>query len=739
MLRRRLLKYFILIIVASGTFLFACNKFDELKSPLNGFKVVIDYDIFDTFVSFRFIDAASGELIGGVDDEKVRISISGASAEAVVDQLGNHEKSYESVYGLLSLAINPKDEWVPTMQNQLNLIIDAESDEYKPAHLEVNIDSIGNYVYQVMMERTNVDALGIKTYTLNMEMDDEGRVQKPLNFSSTGGEVNIQIPEGTRFLNENGEIENSSEVTVTLMVYNKRNMVPVANTLLANVSVTEGDTKSMAVDLYKIVDISVLNGNSELITAPVDHPFTIRYKVDSAAFYPIANRKIQNGDFIYTYTYRPDGSRWEIDNETVIQSDSTGYFALSEIKSFSLHAAGMHTSLCELTGEMKFNLTGDFPSFPVPLRVYLYRKTDNSYISNVLVNVPESGFKAAINYSVPAETAVRLSVYQASNTNSFSASPTHFYYEEGCGNFGSLETTLTSTSVKVKGALNVNLSEAFPDEIFDINAELVNQSNNGVLWRAKYTIDKFQNEFEVNTSLPANANIYLRIVPVDNANNFEVEPLNYTMNTGDGIDQSWNFTITPINTRVKFNLELNRNDNFTSNDLKIRADITDKATKKVEKSLIFNVNSSDNIYQEELLLSNKKSYNLNLKRVKGSAAFMASPYEFDLGNTLQNEYNIGTSLEPVVKSTLTLNVKVVCPKSEIIPTLHGYYRTVWEDDWKECDIINGTLTIECELNATYYVGLIIEGNMEVTTYKFEEGKTDFLFELSESKCSKMGW
>ena len=68
------------IFLLSLLFIASCGKFDDLKTPLDGFKIYINYDIFDTFISFRFVDTATGELIGTTD---VKATISGENKDGV--------------------------------------------------------------------------------------------------------------------------------------------------------------------------------------------------------------------------------------------------------------------------------------------------------------------------------------------------------------------------------------------------------------------------------------------------------------------------------------------------------------------------------------------------------------------------------------------------------------------------------------------------------------------------------
>ena len=106
-------------LVLIAILLSSCIHLSDLKSPLEGIKVLVNYNIFKTFLSFRFVDSVTGLPIGQTGSEKVQVHITGSSSPAIVDQLGNHKDIYETVFGLLSLALNPKDPWKPSAQNIL--------------------------------------------------------------------------------------------------------------------------------------------------------------------------------------------------------------------------------------------------------------------------------------------------------------------------------------------------------------------------------------------------------------------------------------------------------------------------------------------------------------------------------------------------------------------------------------------------------------------------------------------
>lgn len=727
------------LFILGFALILSCSRFDDLKSPIDGLKVLINYDIFETFLSFRFVDAASGSVIGSADDEKVKLNIAGESAGAIVDQMGNHETSYNSVYGLLSLALNPKNPWKPSPQNVLSLQLQATSTNYKPVNLNLKIDSTGKYNYRIMMEKLDVDQLGIKTYFLPLNLDKDGKLIGNFAFASSGNEARIQLKEGTQFQKAGGDIEKGSQVNLIFKVYTKTSNIPGSSSLLSDVVQKDGTTKKTAIDLYRAVDVTVKNSSSEILTTVLNYPIQLRYQIDKTAYHPGTKNLITPGNEIRTYTYQTKTTAWQLDDALTLKSDSLGYYALAETKSLALHSAGMDINLCTMNGDVSVKLQGIFPEYPVPAAVYYYRKTDARYIGSMKIDIPLAGLQQNLSFKVPENTPIRTYLWNYSNSNSFVATPSAFVYEAGCGTFPKYETVAATNSVSVSGKVKVKIQDDFPDAEFYINAQLYNASTNGLLWSKQYKISKILNEFDINASVPANQSIYLNLTSVKSENSFEADPKNIVFNSSAGVGKVWEFSITPLFSRVNLNFHFTRSSDLPANDYSVLAAFTNVATQADEGTLVFQLKQGQTDYTAQMFLSKTKTYKINLKRIAGKPEFMAYPYEFLLGSNLQNSYSFSTELSPVVRKTVTLTVKVVCKQTEIIPTLHGYYRTVWENDWKEGDIKNGVLTFNCEINATYLVGIIINGKMEISEYKINESDSNFEFKLTDQQCATMGW
>ena len=190
---------------------------------------------------------------------------------------------------------------------------------------------------------------------------------------------------------------------------------------------------------------------------------------------------------------------------------------------------------------------------------------------------------------------------------------------------------------------------------------------------------------------------------------------------------------------------LNLNFNFTrsadhaNSNYTVKAELIDMADQSVVQDILFQVLPGQSAYSAKLFLSKLIQYQVNLKRVDGAPLFMAYPYQFEMGYISQTDYSYTSELSDVVFKPVSITATVVCQKTEIIPTLHGYYRTVWDDQWRQIDIINGVLNLNSELNATYELGLIVDGQMQTSTYLFDAGTLNFNFNLDDANCSKMGW
>ena len=302
-----------------------------------------------------------------------------------------------------------------------------------------------------------------------------------------------------------------------------------------------------------------------------------------------------------------------------------------------------------------------------------------------------------------------------------------------------VQTLITSTSVGVAGKVKITFGDGFSNDQFLIKANIYLSQNNSLLWSKQYLVSKTSNEFDLNANLPQNSDVFIQIQAVDLVNTFNASPVNYSFNSTISKGMVWQFNLTPLYTQANFSFNFTRSSDLPDVDYTVKGVLTNMDNQNNEGEFLMVVKPGQASYTSTMVLSRTKRYQLNLKRVGGFPDFIAYPYEFVLGAITQKDYSYTCELSNVVKKPVTIYLKVVCNKSEIIPTLHGYYRTVWEDAWQENDIVNGEITITCEMNSTYVIGLIVDGVMKTTTYLVDGTNFNFNFDLGDADCAKMGW
>lgn len=717
---------------------FSCNKFDELKSPVDGFNVILNYDIFETFVTIRFVDAPTGELIGAKNDEKVKIEITGNGANAVVDQLGNHNTEFNSVFGLVNLALNPNNPWKPSAKNIISLNFKATNENYKGVSLEINIDTIGRYSFDIYLEKTNVDKIGLKEYSYFLPLNENGGLIQEFNFYSTGNEAQLTLPLGTRFLNNEGKIVLAEKIKFNVKVFLTLGKAPVPMGLIQNMKTINGQISKKAIDFYRIAEISFFDENDNEIT-PENNNIVIQLKIQGNFYNPVEKRNLQENDEIVSFQYNTSSKLWEENESTLIQNDSSGSYAETKYNNSRYLAFGNATNTCNLSGNFEFNLTNTFEELPVGGRVNLYRKRDNKYISNF--NFQVENVKSEINYNFISieQEPVKFIVQNQSSYNPFSAEPSLFYSDTSCGNNSVLlPVSLTSKRAQINGQLNIQTYSTLQAAGLELYADIYNSSNNSRMYRKKIVLNSSLSEFTITSGLIAGVDVYIKLVPVLNYFQLNSYPEKILFNTSSGpFDWEFELDYEDISKEITFDFDLD--ESFENRNLSIRADFLNLKTNKVDFSTTLIVSANNPITSTKVVLDKSTSYQINLKRVQNKEKFMALPYFLKVNPKTENSIIYQAELLPLVKKEVTANITLLCGSSIIYPSLSGMFKTVWDDEWKEIDIQNGQFTQVFEIGATYKIGTVFDGVLISTVYFIESTNIDLIMEMKGDFCDSMGW
>ena len=709
--------------------LISCNKIDDLKNPLDGFKVYINYDIFDTFITFRFIDTATNEIISKKD---VLNTISGTHKDAVVDQLGNHRENHQSFQGLLSMALNPKAPYIPSIDNPIQFSIESSADSYQDKIFDIIIEETGFHYFDIYMEKESVLARGIKKYTRIIPLNNSALIDS-FNLISSQGECQISIPKDVLLLDNNSNPVVDTFAIAELIVYNNINKAPIPNNLVTDVKY-ESVVEKLAYDPIKVISFSIETASAKInYTNNGEIDFT--FGIQSDFTNPINNENLIAGTILPVFNYR---DHWIHESDQIIKNNADSLYITFSSDHLSLFSTGILQQTCNYSGNILFNLSNEFPSQPIGTNVYCYRQNDSKYINHSSFDLTDQNLEQNFDFLVPIDNPVYLLIRQKSNTNGFVATPTSISTQYPCNQNYAYNVDLKSTSVNFQSQVKFHFVDPFPHSDFNIRVRFYNADNDSYLLSKVYSISS-DKTISIDSGVPSDTKLYLKFSAVNEDNSFSADPARIYIEDSAIINQVWNVNLTPLNCLYNGNLNINYVSSFGSEDIELKLLFMNALTNTVIKQNILSFSPSTNLVPFSIVLPKNEQFKVHIMRTTTGPNFQAYPYEFDIAADCYNILEWDIDLSTALKQLITFNVTVDCPGVEILPTLQGFYRIVWEEDWHSSEIVDGFIEMMLEMNGTYEIGLIIDGEMKIKEYHVTDIINFINYELSDEECEKMGW
>jgi hypothetical protein len=719
----------LLISLLSLLFIASCGKFDDLKNPLDGFKIYINYDIFDTFLSFRFIDTATGQLISTTD---VRATIQGTHKGGVVDQFGNNKDSYTSVYGLMSLALNPKDPYVPADDNPIQFSVLATASGYQDQKTDITLNETGVHYFNIYLEKESALTQGYKKYIRNIPLSNSSLVNS-FSLQSSSGECVINIPKDVRLLDKDHNVVEDTIAIAELIVYTNVNKAPISQQLVTDVEI-DGNITKKAYNPISIISFSLKTVSAEIHYTD-NGEINFVFGLDSDFINPLTNEKLVADDILPVCNYN---NLWKQEAENTIEKDGDSLFIEFNTNHLSLFSVGVFQSICTFTGNILFNFSNDFPTEPIGTRLYCYREKDNKYIGRIDYDLTLQTLARDFSFMVPVDNSVKLRIRQKSSTNGFNAVPANISVEDPCYQNNGFNVTLTSTSINFRGQINFHFLETFPNNNFNLRIGFYNADNDGYLFSKVYNVSQ-DKTIQIDTGIPNIQNLYLKFSAVNQDDAFTSSPDKIIIEDPSISNQAWSVNLTPKNCLLSGNFDFSYTDDFENETIEIKLLFINKEFGSTDKQKIITFQPSTNIVPFSVVLPKNEQYDVRIMRTASGQKFQAYPYQFRIEQACAEGTIWDVSLSPVVEQLTIFNVTVVCPSTEILPTLQGFYRIVWEDDWHNAEIVNGFIEMVLEMNGTYEIGLIIDDEMKIQEHKVTDTINYITYELNDEECDKMGW
>ncbi len=712
----------------------SCGKLDEVKNPLDGFKLIIDYDIFNTFISFRFIDTSTGELIGATDGSSVAVSITGQHKDGVVGQLGESKSEHLSFSGLLTLALNPKDPYVPSSGNLIQFIVNANYEGYRKQSLNVVISEEGNYSFEVYLEKEETSG-GVREYYREFNVGSNGTPNDSIKIASLDNESFFILPDDAVLLDSASNIISNEEVGLWVTIYENFNLAPIPQSLV--VETVEGDQVSQqSFDIVSLVKVKMRAGNS-IVSSIKGASINLNIPLKEGVLNPITWENFAGGQKVKTWELNKENA-WVNNNEEELKEHGGRLFLSVATNRLSFYAGAVTQPLCIFAGNAIFSLDENFIMKPVSPSLYCYREADLRYLGHIPYTISGDLHNEAFEFYVPQNNRLLLEVVNRDNTNSFKATPSQRLIHTPCVDNRLIQILLEPTSMDYNGSFVFNFLEEFPNEEFQVRASFYDVASGKHLLSQDYLVSDGK-KVEVSTTMQQASSLKVTFSALNPDNSFTATPNEIIIQEPQVQGQEYQVALSPEKCLLSGTFEFNFSGQFPSGDIDFKVEVRDETTNNLIENIYLKCSETELLVPFNIVLAKSERAYLKVKRVVSGTKFHVAPYEFSIGDVCQKGLTWNVDISPVEMITVDINVKAVCPDTEIIPTLTGYYRLVWDEEWNEVELVYGNTTLDLEKNGTYEMGIIVDGELVSEIYTITGPSLNLEFDLDQDQCDKFGY
>jgi len=358
------------------------------KTPIDGTKLIINYDIVKTKMNFKFLDAATGEQIAQTNKgSDVSVTITGTDKNAVIDvtgiELENHHA--QTVNGFLTLGLNPNSEYVPSSDNPISFIVVAKADGYISTSMPIKIYQEGNYQFKIMMVKLDDPPEGVTVEEESNAGDlNNGEVAQDITVETGGSEASITFNQGMTMTGDNGSPLNGSiDVMVTHFDnLNDQALEAFPGGLTPDVN-QNGTLESGIFFSAGFVAVEVVDASGNKAAQFSGGTATLEMTVNPETYNPETKGPVKPGDEIPLYSYDPETGTWTYEQTVTVKEGEKGLTVTAEISHLSYwNLDWFYSENCDYGVTLNILTDGSLCS-DVFIEGTIRKVADDSYISTI--------------------------------------------------------------------------------------------------------------------------------------------------------------------------------------------------------------------------------------------------------------------------------------------------------------------------------------------------------------------
>ncbi len=489
-------------------FLFTGCKPVDIEKEI---KISIDLNIFKTFISFRFADAETGELIGKTNGTTVNLVIGGRDADAVVSQTGEHENPHQSVLGMISVALDPYGKYKMVPGNSVVFNFTASAPGYAPTQASITISKTGTQVCMVCMRKTGYSDNKPQFYQIKPGEIIGGLLPAGFRMITPANHFELDFGDSTLFTGPSGE-QASGALNVKTTRYNRISETDAGSSRIMNFLI-DGNITPGTLNAAGILSLTLQSATPGTLTQLPGKPINWRFPVNS---------DFSSGDSIPVWRFDAVEKLWKSAGYAEIITEDTTRFATVPLHLTGLFASGTMMPARLVTGEISISIDKPFlaPSFPG--NILLTDAATGERIQLIPVTL-FSGLSMPLKIYVPAESTVTLSLQAADADYEFISLPASLTILPDQSDFSG-----SFTLVPLKCRLSGTVIAAFPA---DFNAypipgtlQVLDAASGSALLSISISITSAQFSTDISLMVRDNRPVTIRVIPSTLAGDFLATP-----------------------------------------------------------------------------------------------------------------------------------------------------------------------------------------------------------------------
>jgi|GEM_PF-2705750 len=506
----------------------SCKPIDIEKE----IKISIDFNIFKTFVSFRFADAATGELIGKTGGTVVTLSFGGRDAAAVVTQTGDRLDRHTSVLGMISVALDPFDPYEMVPGNPVVFSFKASAPGYYDTQAVLTISRTGTHVCLVSLQKTGTSKTNPQQFVICPGELVNGYLPVGFRMMTPGNLFGLECPDSVLFEGAGGETA-SGPLTVRVIRYNRFAETAAGGNQVMRFS-NQGTISSSILDPETIIDFTLQSTSPGLIVRLPEKPVTWWFPVKS---------NDQMRDSLPVWRFNPAQNIWESAGYANIVTDDTSRLAYYPLRHFSLYAAGELISTRPVRGDISFTFTKPFLTQEFPGKIFITDALTGENIQTIPVSL-YSGLSIPVSLDLPEDRSVNVKVQAVNSDYAFSSQPISFTIAPEQTTF-SESLILTPLKCRLSGTVEMNFPAGFTNYPVPAILQVLDATMGNLLLSKSISISATGFSTDFSAMVYDNHAIHIKVIPSSLSGDFQSTPSVITEEMPCIVDGIWSFSLDP--------------------------------------------------------------------------------------------------------------------------------------------------------------------------------------------------